>query len=112
MGFLIRIILGKVLLLRLPRQLGLRTVRITVTAVQFTVYTGQLLNVDGTVRDYSTEIRPYLRVNYHSLKVSLPQPLTCSCGQCCAWRIRVLMFVAKLYHMPSFASHLVLKISL
>ena len=37
---------------------------------------------------------------------------TCSCGQCCAWQIRVLMFVAKLYHVPSFASHLVSKISL
>ena len=53
--------------------LGLRTVRITVTAVQFTVYTGQLSNFDGTVRDYGTGIRPYLRVNYHSLRISLPK---------------------------------------
>ena len=37
---------------------------------------------------------------------------TCSCGQCCTWQIWVLMFVAKLYNVPSFASHLVSKISL
>ena len=58
--------------------LGLRTVRITVTAVQFTVYTGQFSNFDGTVRDYGTGIRPYLRVNYLSLKNSLPKPLICT----------------------------------
>ena len=57
---------------------GLRTVRITVTAVQFTVYTGQFSNFDGTVRDYGTGIRPYLRVNYLSLKISLPKPLVCA----------------------------------
>ena len=56
-------------------MVGLRTVRITVTAVQFTVYTGQLSNFDGTVRDYGTGIRPYLRINYHSLKISLPKAI-------------------------------------
>ena len=77
-SFFLEIYVQQVVYVLRHMGIGLRTVRITVTAVQFTVYTGQLLNVDGTVRDYGTEIRPYLQVNYHSLKVSLPQPLICA----------------------------------
>jgi hypothetical protein len=57
------------------RTLGLRTVRITVTAVQFTDHTDQLSNFDGTVRYYGTGIRPFLRINYHSLKIALPKAI-------------------------------------
>jgi hypothetical protein len=60
---------------RTTLRVGLRTVRITVTAVQFTVHTDQLSNFDGTVRYYGTGIRPFLRINYHSLKIALPKAI-------------------------------------
>ena len=47
-----------------------------VTAVQFMVYTGQLLNFDGTVRVYGTGRWLYLWINYHSLKIAHPKVIT------------------------------------
>ena len=58
--------------------LGLCTVHITVMAIQFTVYTGQFSNFDGTVWNYGMGIQLYLWVNYLSLKISLPKPLICA----------------------------------
>ena len=62
-------------------------------------------HLDGSRWQFKTQLP------FHSIFLILTLS-TWSCGQSCTWQIWVLMFVAKLYHMPSFASHLVLQIGL